>query len=182
MKNSSDIGGTPGENGAIPRESEILLSYLAGIVDGEGYIGILESTSKRMGMGYASRVAIQVAMTDFEIPILCHSTFGGGIRAYKTRNAIHKQSMCWYLNERSAVVSCLNRLLPYLRVKKEQAQIVLEFIAGCQKDEYTRWHKIPEHEITRRRELKNRISVLNHRGVSLPVETERTAPPCKAGG
>ena len=55
-----------------------ILAYAAGIVDGEGYIGIRKGkpTASRINFSYDLMVAI--AMTDKEIIEWFHDNFGGG--------------------------------------------------------------------------------------------------------
>jgi hypothetical protein len=104
---------------------ETTLAYLAGVVDSDGYIGVKRSTyAMRHGQCrqpvYYPRVGIR--QIEPEAVNLAHSTFGGGL-------SLEPRGMwCWQVTNRKAAAA-LTALLPYLRIKPEQARNALTVAA-----------------------------------------------------
>jgi hypothetical protein len=98
------------------------LAYMAGIVDGEGCIGITRSKSSIGRNCYYARLtihmkdvgAIQIFSDFFNIPIK-HSRLGG------------KNYYSFYETSKNLLIA-LTLLLPYLQVKKKQAEIVIKLL------------------------------------------------------
>lgn len=109
-------------------------AYLAGILDGEGYVGIKKSTyGMRHGHCkspmYSERV--QVKMSVKEIPELFQKEFGGGLmqdrKIYQSKTGFTNNSKMWVYRATDVVASnLLKTLLPYLRLKKPQATYCLK--------------------------------------------------------
>jgi hypothetical protein len=58
--------------------------------------------------------------------------FGGSVYTYKPSNPIYKVWSVWRVTDRQAR-DVLATLMPYLIVKKKQAQLVIDFIDVCQR-------------------------------------------------
>jgi len=103
----------------------LVRAYLAGIIDGEGYIGICRrytGRAKKWSPAYSVRMSL--SMTDREPVELFAFTFGGSLR--RRYRPPHKP--IWELTltcRRAATV--IRALLPYLRAKRRQAETVLAF-------------------------------------------------------
>lgn len=98
-------------------------SYAAGLIDGEGYIGIQEA-------GGSMQLRLKVAMTDKGLPSLraMHRTYGGHLAKDKEVGERTRASHVWRLNGRKAA-DLIERLLPMLLTKAEPARIALQFQA-----------------------------------------------------
>lgn len=96
-------------------------SYAAGLIDGEGYIGIVEA-------GGSMQVRLKVAMTDKGLPALrdLEATFGGKLGPDKKATLTRRETHVWRLNGKKAA-ELLDRLTPMLLVKSEAARIALAF-------------------------------------------------------
>ena len=107
---------------------KLILAYLAGCIDSDGYITIKKSTySKRHGesvnAGYWETIGLRQVTS--QVPELLKQTFGGHIYISKG----HSENSKPLYNYRSANVIAFNiakSLLPYLRIKTKQAEILLE--------------------------------------------------------
>lgn len=100
--------------------TQVQSAYLAGLIDGEGSIILY-----RRGSGSAMRLTI----TSTFRPVLewCQSLCGvGNIVDVTSRNAKHKQQRCWLVNSQAAQ-SVLEQVEPYMIIKREQAQLAIEF-------------------------------------------------------
>ena len=106
---------------------KIDLAYIAGIVDGEVYVGIKKSAAykcqERKTPGYCAR--LQIRMIDEEAIQFIASTLGGWYYPEKPHAENGKPLFCYQASDKRAE-EILKILLPYLRVKKLQALNVLE--------------------------------------------------------
>jgi hypothetical protein len=102
------------------------LAYLAGIVDGEGYVGIKKSRAYqcqgRVTPGYHAR--IQVRMVDEPTIAFLGETLGGWCFLERAQTQGRRTLYCYQASDLAAATA-LERLLPYLRVKRENAETVL---------------------------------------------------------
>ena len=110
-----------------PPETE--LAYLAGCVDSDGCIGVKKSTyqirvtKEAKNPTYIERVSLK-QVTDI-VPNMLKSTFGGMVRWCKPNSPNSRPMWLWQATNRQAV-RCCEVLLPYLRIKRRQAECCLE--------------------------------------------------------
>jgi hypothetical protein len=106
---------------------ELDLAWLAGIIDGEGSIFVMRQKRKdrERDTNYIMRVSVD-STDPFMVPE-CQK-IAGGPKITQTRDNRPECSdrLKWQLNGKKAA-SLLEELLPYLRVKKEQATLAIEF-------------------------------------------------------
>ena len=131
------------------------LAYAAGIIDGEGCI----STHVQKDVRHLPSVYVKVCMTDSRPIMLLQSMFGGPVRYKVAKIAHHRPQYVWDVSATRAEV-VLKALLPFLIVKKEQAEkglAIRALVIGRGK----RLSKEREDEGQR---LRAEIKVLNARG------------------
>jgi len=108
--------------------TETDLAYLAGLVDGEGCIRIKRTKAYkcqgRQTPGY--HASISVRMVDEPSIAFLHETLGGWYYLEKHR-AKGRPMYCWQASDQKAA-TILRALLPYLRLKLDQAETVLALI------------------------------------------------------
>lgn len=99
-------------------------AYAAGLIDGEGHIGIQESKNKSTSYFY---VEVTVGMSDKARPILeaLHEEFGGTVNHGRKESEKWAASMKWRIGGESAI-AFLQRVQPFLMLKREQATTALE--------------------------------------------------------
>lgn len=99
------------------------LAYLAGLVDGEGYIGIKRAHSKdAISPIYHERIQVRM-VTEGSIRFLSQ-TLGGSYYREKARAAHGRPLFCWQASDALAA-KILGQLLPYLIIKSASARTVL---------------------------------------------------------
>lgn len=131
------------------------LEYTACVIDCEGSIGVYYFG----GSKWESRVV--VANTYLPLIQQLKAQFGGRIQSAK-KYARRKQCYNWHLTQEQAA-RFLKPLLPYLREKKEQAEILLEFQRVKDKHKNKGRKKyLTEEERVYRLELVERAKVLKH--------------------
>lgn len=104
------------------------IAYVAGIVDGEGFIGFNQKDGKYL------RVVLEVRMTNLELIKALHDQFGGSFAVCKIRGTNNKQQYRWQVSSNVAV-SFIQQIQPYMIVKREQIKTVLLFSSlnvGCE--------------------------------------------------
>ena len=106
--------------------NKIKLAYAAGIIDGEGNIGIVKRRwSKRYDKYH---LQVRVAMCDKEIPEWFLLHFGGSVST-SCRSKINPKNRdlyTWQISHRKCI-PMLQSILPYLICKKSQAELAIQF-------------------------------------------------------
>ena len=108
-------------------EVEYDLSYIAGFFDGEGSVCITASHRKDRFVEYILQVGI--GNTYFPILVYLHKRFGGSLHlnlSCQKRKATNKPFLQWCISAGKAVIF-LEAILPYLIVKKTQAEVCIAF-------------------------------------------------------
>jgi hypothetical protein len=100
----------------------LVLAYLAGVIDSDGYVTI-QRTRHAGRTYYGARIG--VSGTRRQPHDLAASLWGGTVSRYTPKNLRHRAQFQW---SRSGVAAAtaINEVLPFLRVKAEQARIALE--------------------------------------------------------
>ena len=102
------------------------IAYIAGIIDGEGYIGIKKQKvykcTKRQTPGYSER--IQIRMVDEPAICFISESLGGWYYKEKPSAKNGKPLFCFQASDTSAV-RIIKTVLPFLRIKKQSALTLL---------------------------------------------------------
>lgn len=104
-------------------------AYIAGFVDGEGYIGISIHRRKDWNRPYYT-TQLNVYNTDiFALQSMAESAGVGSIYlAHRQERPEHKIGYVWRTTGLKAI-ELLKELLPYLKVKHKQAELAIRFPA-----------------------------------------------------
>ena len=95
--------------------------YTAGLIDGEGTIGLVRSSSNKNRSPYVS-----VSSTSYELVKYLKTTFQGSISKHKTYQSHHKTSYSWKLNHDKAI-EFIKLISPYMKEKEKlyRANLIL---------------------------------------------------------
>lgn len=99
----------------------LVLAYLAGVIDSDGYITI--HRSERAGRVYHA-AQIGIAGNSPEPHNLAASLWGGKVGCYQPKIPTYRPQYQWSRQGRAAS-EIIEQLLPYLRVKAENASLAL---------------------------------------------------------
>ncbi len=124
------------------------LAYLAGIVDGEGCIGVWQNANG------SHRGALEIGSTSAALMEWLSARLGGSVIGPRVR-AGRRNWYRWRLSGRAAGALCA-RLLPYLVIKPEAAALLVEF--GLSVDQ---GHRTTTAIRGRRAEMVERFHILN---------------------
>jgi hypothetical protein len=103
-------------------------AYAAGVLDSDGCIGIGKEARTDKPHPYYFRVNVRVAQTELGALIWFKETFGGNVYAQnKPTEDRPKICYCWQTRKRSVIEALLKGILPYLKIKKAQAETCLSF-------------------------------------------------------
>lgn len=145
----------------MPTISKLQSAYLAGLIDGEGYIGLMDVRAGNKKEWFSSHESmfvpvLKVAMCDKPMIYWLFSSFGGTFETRKAHGNA-RESYCWSLKKRKAI-DFVRYIYPFLRVKNKQAELLLRFPSGkpgC---------PLTEEIYEKRKSLCVEIKELNKRG------------------
>lgn len=115
----------------VPAMRPITLPYFAGIVDGEGFVGVERQTH---GKRHSYSAVLSVKNTDFPLIHALKAYHPGYITMYEDKRANCKPTLTYRVRG-NAVAPLLKKLLPHLRVKRLQAIILLNFLEMAEKQQ-----------------------------------------------
>lgn len=158
-----------------PRQA-VLLAYLAGLLDGEGCFRINRCGSKAQMERHNAKSptyygSLQCGMVEKAAIELLQQEFGGSVYEERVRN--RRSIWRWRLHGRADIIACLEKLMPYLMIKKPQAEVVYRF---CQewKTPFNRKLGIDPDELLRREDAYQAICKLNAVGAAATTERSDT--------
>ena len=149
-------------------EEDMMHARLAMAIDTDGNIGI-----GKVRENESYRHQINVANTNIKLIEWLVENFGGKIPEPQVRdNPKHKDLYLWYLTGSNAY-KILKKIRPYLLLKGEQADCVIELYEKVSKWYYTGWKQRPKYKKELQEELYQRVKALNKKG----KHTEDQEPP-----
>ena len=136
-------------------------AYFAGILDGEGSIMLIHHFPRVGNNKYEFwQPTVRVSNTDERLIYWLQERFEGS--HIFLRNNRPQQRDAWAWQARTAEIShILEGAMPYLILKWEQAEIVLEY---CATHKYVGRRGHPPEMVARRRKMAERLKELNRRG------------------
>lgn len=106
-------------------------AYIAGIIDGEGFLSIRKHKDKRIPRGWSLQPQVGVWNTDEKLITYLNLCIKGTYirnRIYPSSNPNAKPSYLWMIQGNKKIKGFLESILPYLIIKKERAEILLKYI------------------------------------------------------
>jgi len=141
-------------------DSEVL-AYLAGIIDGEGNISIKKTVQQGKSTSPVYREKLYVKMTDGHAIWLLQNRFGGVPRLKKTLKPGDSVPLEYEVTDAKASKILLT-LIPYLKEKKDQAELVLSFRRRLDKKSYqSSFQTLPKEELREREALYLHVKALH---------------------
>ena len=132
------------------------LAYLAGIMDADGCFYIGQPGQK------THTLRLFVMSTSKCLIDYLYKTYGGFQYSRKIEKLTWKIRHEWFI-DRQVLDELLERLKPYLIIKKEQCEVAITFrktfLRGKRK-----YHKIPEDLLVIRNQCHQRMRLLNKKG------------------
>jgi hypothetical protein len=111
-------------------DNELHPAYIAGFIDGEGTITL--AITRWLNGRPILQPRIQVSSTDDYILEAMYKQFGGSLRLPKPNGSSrHKPVYRWDVFSKDEITILLETILPYLRIKRRHAELILQFITTC---------------------------------------------------
>lgn len=104
------------------------LIWLAGLTDGEGYLGICWNKRKGKQIGeYCLIPTYRIKITEKKAIEEIDRMYSGNIYFQEMENNEYKNQWSYELHSKEDVLNLMEKIEPYLRVKKRQAELLIEF-------------------------------------------------------
>jgi len=160
--------------------NKITAAYLAGLIDGEGSLEIRKEIRKGIGgSNEYYRPRVRITLTTESLIKWLKESFGGWICKRHPGNPKWADSYEWVMMG-SSMKPILDKITPYLRIKKEHAEILKKFLKTFDKkcyetknigNKFTGENKVVKETIWKEREkLYYNIRKLNKKGKPLHAE------------
>ena len=144
-----------------------LLAYLAGLIDGEGYIGIKKTDNRKDCVNAQYHERIQIRMINEKAIKLFKQTFGGSYYHESIHSMYSKKPLYCYQASDKIAADIIQKLIPFLIIKKPQAHLVLE-LRKSKNDPESRKRGSPAKRVMKpeiikfREKLYNQIKLIHH--------------------
>ena len=102
---------------------DCILAYAAGILDGEGCVSISKAPS-----GGKFRMRVSIGNNDPRMLLFLQEHFGGSINKFYSGNDVNRPGYMWGVSGSHAGVF-LRLIYPYVRCKREQIEVVLDYLS-----------------------------------------------------
>lgn len=142
--------------------SETELAYVAGLLDGEGTIAIAKQKPNSGSKSIKYILKIHITNTHLGVLLQCQKQFGGYICS-KTHYYYRRKACYEWVLLVSKAKEFLKAILPYLVIKKEQAELGLSFLetrTAC----FDRRRGLSKEELNLRESYYLRMKQINQRG------------------
>ena len=147
----------------MPDERLVKVIWAAGFLDGEACFMFDLKKKFNIGQRVANRtMAVNVAQVDIRPLLVLQDLWGGNINPRKASNERCADYFRWIALSSQAISLCIE-CVPYLVVKKEQAQIMIDYYATVHPRGGRGVH-ITDETVDLRNNLSTRLSALNKRG------------------
>ena len=98
--------------------------YIAGFIDGEAYLGIYLTPNKKT---YITAVKVAQTAQGYEVLEYLREIYGGHIDTRTSKQPNHQDSKTWVIKSKKGILKLLEDILPFLIVKREQAELMKEY-------------------------------------------------------
>jgi len=147
------------------------VGYIAAVLDAEGTLSI---GCKHGGSSY--RPVVGVSQSNYGWLEGMQKLWGGEVYPNHDKRPRNALMWRWYITG-DDMVNLLSVVKPYLRLKNEQAELLLELERRIRSFQRLSGAPIPKEELSRRRELYRRCHLLNQKGPrGNQLELPKTSP------
>ena len=153
---------------SCPTENEFFWAYMAGLLDTDGSFSIrkMKPSGESVSNRYSSMILL--SMNDITgLNFIKENCPYGNFSLIKARTCVSGFTYRWRIGSIEDVIMTLKRVVPYLRVKKEGAKILLHFCENITPVEY-RQGRVPKEEIEFRENCYQQLISFNKCGVNKP--------------
>jgi hypothetical protein len=147
-------------------ETMIHKIYLAGLIDGEGYLALLPSRNSALKVKSFEPV-VKICMTGIESKIIFDQLikqYGGHLETRSKLTTGGRIAYTYILKSKNKVAVLLDDIIDYLVIKQSQAKLLKEF---CKlPSSHTRYASYDPKVVARKEELFNELKTLKRPAVT----------------
>jgi hypothetical protein len=156
------------KNARYMSEDLIFWSYLAGLIDTDGSLSIRKNKAQGDDKNYRYSSFIQLGMNDVRgLNFIKENCPYGRFKILKARTCVTGFTNKWIVQNRENIKEILLKIIPFLKVKKEQAEILLFFCKNYKPVQH-RQSSIPKEELEFRENCYKKLINENKYGVYKP--------------
>lgn len=157
----------------LPNCNSIGIEYIAGFVDGEGCISIRVVARARRAVNKAATIFLSIVNTNKAVLEDIQKFLECGTLRLLRQEAQYRENekAVWQYNVfGGSAFLVIQKLLPFLRIKKRQAELALEFYSyRCRKTNdigLRGFRRIPQHFLVQRDRVISEMRDLNRKGIA----------------
>lgn len=145
----------------INTDDEAFWSYMAGIMDTDGSFSVKRQKGHNETKNLRYMTCIQMSMASLDVinHIRKNCTYGT-VCVVKNKSCVRGFHYAWSIGKKQDSLEFIERIIPYLKEKKEQAMVLLDFCKNCQNTKYCK-AGIPKEELDYRESCYQKIVALN---------------------
>lgn len=148
--------------------SDVDLAWASGFLDGEGYFGINVHSNRWLVPEISAAQAYRPKCLEKLRDVL-----GGRVREESGRNHVYH----WSVSGGKAIRLCLPKIIPYMTVKREEAEIVLEFSERMLSHRTGGRQSLTDEEWAERYSYREKLLLLRPRSSESRIVTRVLEPP-----
>jgi hypothetical protein len=161
--------------------SETQKAYLAGLIDGEGCLTILKNKSQQNeNVSPVYTACLIIVMTDSEVIQYIKDLLGVGsifIQHRENQGLKHSDTYRYTLNTHGKLYELLSSISPYMIVKRDEAAILLEYLALPKAKQAGRNHSTSPYYVMQRETYYQRLRDIKTRGKGIRANTPKAVRP-----
>lgn len=142
-------------------EDPAFWAYMAGVMDTDGSFSVKRQKGQKETKNLRYIPCIQMSMASLDV--INHfrkNCIYGTVCVAKNKSCVRSFHYAWSMARRQDVMEFIQRILPYLKEKNEQAQVLLDFCVNSQTTKYCK-AGIPPEELEFREACYQKIVALN---------------------
>lgn len=144
----------------MPTETD--LAYIAGFFDGEGHCGLTKSNASTNSV----RIHVVITNTNRDALMWIYRTIGLGMLDEQSKGNLRHKKVYDLRFPASHRVKFLKLIQPFLKIKKRQVELMLEFCETCKAEiPQEMGTSLTTSQIIRRNEIIEEFKALNTRGM-----------------
>jgi len=143
------------------KQNEIF-AYLAGLLDGEGYVGIKKTQHRKDCINPQYHERIQIRMVEEKAIKLFKETFGGNYYQETEHSKYSKKPLYCYQASDKLAAEIIIILLPFILIKKRQAEFILRLRKNKENPKSKNWRTITPCSLAYREKLYQKIKTIHN--------------------
>ena len=164
------------KNANISTEDPVFWSYLAGLMDTDGSFSIRKNKPSCGSKNYRFSPLISLSMNDIlGLNLIKENIPYGNFKTYRANSCVMGISNRWSVQCKEEVIELLKKIIPFLKIKKENAKILLDFCINFTPVLHKQ-ASIPSEELAIRESYYCKLINLNKYGVYKPSLIDLEVP------